>query len=365
LRLRSFNNPLRVGQRVMFPTRRKIMQVLQQFKPDVIHVHEPMRLGALARAYAKHANIPVTLTVHALPLFAATYVPRSLKPFIEKSLWVYAHITLKKYTNLIVPTQTIADIIEQETGLTSNVIGFGMDLQKFRTSLFSDAHTGSGRDPETATRNKLGLPATAPIIIYVGRLDKDKSVDKLIRGAAPAILKSEAHLLLVGDGREKNHLIHLCKELGIEKKVHFSGFIPPSDLSQIYRTANIFVTASEIETQGIVLLEAAASGLPIVAVDATCISETVHDRVNGFLVRPGDLQGFSEALTALLNDSNLASALGANGRMLSKEHEMQNTWDRHEILYLEMNKQTGKQQTIKARSRYVQWESVKTMIGLK
>jgi 1,2-diacylglycerol 3-alpha-glucosyltransferase len=357
VRLRSFNNPLRVGQRLMLSPRHKVLKLLQKFQPDVIHPHEPLQMGWIALEYAKRAHIPVTLTTHQLPWFVASYLPRSLKPFVETTLWTYARMSLKKYTTLITPTQTTARIVEEKTGLTPNVISYGLDLQTFRPPLYSD-HV-------SATREKLNLPSNIPIILHVGRLDTDKSVDNVIRAVRPAILKSDAHVLVVGDGCQKNHLVCLCRELDIEKRVHFTGFIPPSELPEIYRMANIFVTASEIETQGIVLLEAAASGLPIVAVNATCIPEIVHNLVNGYLIEPGDIHTFSDALTTLLNDPERACAIGEKGRMLTESHDIQNTWVLHESLYQEMIRQNRRQRVRKFQVRLAQWKVVKSLIGLK
>lgn len=357
MRLRSLDNPLRVGQRFIPNPRHRVMRALKQFKPDVIHAHEPLQMGALALRYAKHTRIPVTLTTHQLPWFIASYLPRKMKPIIEKTFWMYARISLKRYTNLISPTQTIATIIEEMVGLTPNVISYGLDLRTFHPPLHPDF--------VTASRKKLNLPSNIPLLLHVGRLDADKSVDNVLRAAAPAIRESEAHLLIVGDGKQKRNLIRLCREMGIKDRVHFTGYIHPSNLPEIYRMANIFVTASEIETQGIVLLEAAASGLPIVAVDATCISEVVHDQVNGFLVRSGDFRSFSEALLSLINDPNRACEMGMNGKILVSEQDIQNTWALHENLYREMKKQTGSQPATKTNRRLPQWDFLKTLIGLK
>jgi glycosyltransferase involved in cell wall biosynthesis len=310
-------------------------------------------MGALALNYAKRTRIPVTLTTHQLPWFVASYLPRLLRSIAETTLWAFARISLKKYTSVITPTQTIATIIEEQTGLKPTVISYGLDMQTFHPPLASDLGT--------ASRQKLNLPPNIPLLLHVGRLDSDKSVDNVIRAAAPAVRESEAHLVVVGDGSQKNRLIRLCRELGIEKKVHFTGFISPSDLPEIYRMADVFVTASEIETQGIVLLEAAASGLPIVAVDATCISEVVHDQFNGFLVKPGNINAFSEALICLINSPNRSCKMGLNGRMLVGEHSIQNTWTLHEKLYHKVIKRP----VTKTYEWFPQWEFVKEFIGLK
>jgi 1,2-diacylglycerol 3-alpha-glucosyltransferase len=270
---------------------------------------------------------------------------------------MYARISLKSYSNLVSPTQTIATIIEGMIGLTPDVISYGLDLKTFHPP----QHPGL----VTASRKKWDLPSNIPLLLHVGRLDTDKSVENVIRAAAPAIRESDAHLLIVGDGKQKQNLIRLCKEMSIKERVHFTGFIHPSNLPEIYRMANIFFTASEIETQGIVLLEAAASGLPIVAVDATCISEVVHDQINGFLIRHRDINAFSKALLTFINDPNGSYAKGLNGRILVSEHHIQNTWTLHENLYREMIKRAKDQHATKTSGWFPQWESLKTLIGLK
>jgi glycosyltransferase involved in cell wall biosynthesis len=232
-----------------------------------------------------------------------------------------------------------------------------LDLQKF--------HPHRSLEFELDLRKKLHLPSIAPIILHAGRLDADKGVDKVIRAAAPAILKSEAHLLVVGDGSQKSRLLHLCRELDVEKKVHFTGFIHPSTMPEVYNLADIFVTASEIETQGIVLLEAAASGLPIVAVNATCISEIVHDHVNGFLIKPNDIQSFSDAIITLVGNLNRAQVMGREGRLLAEEHDIHRTWIFHEKLYLEMVRQTSVDRTAKREKFPNQWDIIKKIFGIE
>lgn len=338
-RLPSLRNPLRVGQRLILCPH-CAMQILKQFDPDIIHVHEPVQMGMLAIGYAIRTRIPLTITAHQLPWFVASYLPEAFRPGVEKILWAFARLILSRYTSVIAPTWTIATVIEQQTGIKPDVISYGLDLEIFHPPLSSH--------PETATRAKLNLPANAPIILHVGRLDIDKRVDRVIRATAQPIRESDAHLLVVGDGYQKHHLVRLCKELGIERRVHFTGFLPPDCLPDIYRIGIMFVTASEIETQGIVLLEAAASGLPIIAANATCISEIVHDHRNGFLIEPRNIPAFSDAITSLLDNPEHSQRMGQESRILAREHSLQRTWMLHEKLYLEMAGQTYADSAIKS-----------------
>ncbi|MBV6397281.1 MAG: D-inositol-3-phosphate glycosyltransferase [Anaerolineales bacterium] len=118
-------------------------------------------------------------------------------------------------------------------------------------------------------------------------------------------------------------------------------------LADVYRLANLFVTASEIETQGIVLLEAAASGLPIAAVRATCIPEIVHHEENGFLCTPGNLDELSRSMTILIQNKTMAKQMGAMSRCLAQPHDRRITLEAHETLYRELTLATPVRDAIK------------------
>jgi len=330
LRLRSFFNPMRVGQRFLLYPRRDVMKALREFQPDVIHMHEPLQMGLLGLEYGKRANIPTTLTLHQLPWFVASYLPERIRPSVEAVLWTYARWLLKRFTSIIAPTQTISTIIMQMIGLDTNVIGYGLDLDIFHSSLSPDR--------ESAARQKWNLPPGTPLILHVGRLDTEKRVDRVILAAARVMRESAAHLIVVGDGQQKKYLIQLCKNLGIAERVHFTGFVLTGQgLPEIYRMANLFVTASEIETQGIVLLEAAASELPLVAVRATCIPEIVHHEINGYLAEPGDIHALAESMGRILKNPRLASAMGKQSRTLAERHDAQIKLEKHEKLYQQLS----------------------------
>ncbi|MDK1080360.1 MAG: glycosyltransferase [Anaerolineae bacterium] len=331
MRLHSIHNPLRVGQRFLFYPRRSILSSLREFQPDIIHTHDPMQMGLLGLEYAHQKNIAATLSIHQLPWFVSAYLPEILgiRHIAESLLWGYARWLLQKFSTLITPTQTITKIIADMTGIKSRTISYGIDLQTFHPRLSSDE--------ETVARTKLNLPPNVPVILHIGRLDTDKRVDQVIKAAALAMQKTDAHLLVVGDGRQKPALLKLCKSLGIAKRCHFPGYVSIQEgLPEIYRLANLFVTASEIETQGIVLLEAAASGLPITAVRATCIPEIVHEGVNGYLAEPDDIQVLSQAMVILLQQPVKAKAMGQASHLLTEGHNIQITIDKFEQLYTKL-----------------------------
>ena len=333
LRLHSIHNPQRVGQRFLLYPRRAILKSLRDFQPDCIHVHDPLQLGILSLEYAQRTLVPVLLSIHQLPWFVSAYLPKipSFRALTENVLWTYARWVLPKFTTITTPTQTIGNIIYSMADVKSQAISYGVDFQTF--------HPHQSLDEKTATRTELNLPSSASIVLHVGRLDTDKRVDQVLRASAQTMQKTNAHLLIVGDGHQKKALQKLSRSLGIERRCHFLGYISVEEgLPEIYRIADLFVTASEIETQGIVLLEAAASGLPIAAVRATCIPETVHDGVNGYLTEPNDAIALGKAITNLIMNPAKAEQMGKAGCRLIARHNLLTTFDSFEHLYADLLK---------------------------
>ena len=133
----------------------------------------------------------------------------------------------------------------------------------------------------------------------------------------------------------KPHLVKLAQDLGIADKCHFPGYISDAKrLAAIYGMADLFCMAPEIETQGLVLLEATACGLPLVAVKATSMHEIVSDGVNGFLVPAGEVRSMAEAMTAILRDPGLSEKMGLASRQASFAHDFKLTVDAYEEIYL-------------------------------
>jgi glycosyltransferase involved in cell wall biosynthesis len=271
-------------------------------------------------------GIPVVLTLHQLPAFATSYLPEWLRDPVATALWMYACWFSRKFSRLIAPTKTVADLFAHRTGVEVSTISSGIDLESF--------HPAACAEESRSVRQKWDLPLDVPLLLHVGRLDPEKHVDRVIRAAAVTITQTNAHLLIVGDGSQRDQLLQQCRDLGIAERVHFTGFVARGDgLPELYRMASVFVTASEIETQGIVLLEAAASGLPIVAGRATCIPEVVHDGINGFLTEPGDSAAMSDSMTLLLRDPPMARKFGEASRVIAAQHRLTCTLDEHERLY--------------------------------
>jgi len=354
LRLRSMYHPLRVRQRFLLYPRASIMKALEKFEPDIIHSHEPI-LCWVGFEYAQRHHIPTTLTVHMLPWFVTAILTDrgGLEKAVEKAGWKYLDVLARKSTSVITTTKTVSDIVTGAMRIDSETIPCGIDTRLFHPRLDSQ--------PGDATRKWLNLPSDVPIILHVGRLDPEKMVERVIHAAADVMKNSSAHLLIVGDGKEKEKLVNLTYELGIEERVRFTGYISMKDgLPEVYRMANVFVMASEVESQGLVLLEAAASGLPLAAFEATSIPEVVHHGENGYLVKPGNVHAMAEAIAKIIESPDLAKLMGAESRRLAENYDS----ERVQILHEQYYKKLINQQAMEKRESPSSWKRVKVWMGL-
>jgi glycosyltransferase involved in cell wall biosynthesis len=328
VRLRSLNNPFRVGQRIMSRSWREVYKELLRFNPDLIHAHDPLH-SALMGIYAIRGwQVKTAFTAHQLPWFVSDFVPfHRLRRTVDKALWVYARWLCAQYDTVIAPSRTIARMIEARTGIMPRTISNGMDLETFQPQPVAP------NEREILCR-RFGLNPEHPVILHVGQLNVQKQVDFVIRAAAQVMQQFEAQLLVIGDGKQRKALIRLAKKLGILDQSFFPGYVSIADgLPAVYRLGSVFVTASEVETQGLALLEAMASGLPIVAVDSTCIPELVWDGFNGYLAKPKDVVALSRLIIGLLNDPHKAGQMGQEARKIASEHSFSVTLESHETIY--------------------------------
>ena len=346
LRLRSRTNEVN-GQRVLVFPRSALRDGLRSFRPNVIHTHENMLIGCLALECGRSMAIPVVSTLHQLPWMIHSYLEGypGLASSLEAVTWICARRLYRQYAAVIAPTSTVAELVCRKTQVHAHTISNGVDLGRFRASPLPACQ-------QARLRARLGLPAGVPVILHVGRLDPEKGVQRVILAAAHAMRTSSAHLLVVGDGAEKPALMELCQSLGIGTRSHFPGFISTRDgLPEVYRLGTLFATASEIETQGLVLLEAAASGLPIIGARATCVPEMVRDALNGYLAEPGDVGGLGRAMVSVLSSPSEAHALGRQSAILAQEHDIRHTMDAHERLYVTAHRAASPKHQPVARNR--------------
>ncbi len=327
-RLRSFPTPLRVGQRWCWWGRRTLIHHLGAFRPDVVHLHDPA-LGALQIPGAiRPLGLPLVITAHALPINVAHIANVSLRlgRWVESCVWHLAARRLVDFDAVVTPAKYTAASYARHAGGRPIAISNGVDLQRFFPGL-------GGAQERARLAGGFGVDPHRPIILHVGRIDNEKEVEVVIQAAARALAQADAQLLVVGDGNARRRLIRLARELGIGDRALFPGFIGKDALPAVYRLATVFAISSRIEAEGIVVLEAAASGLPIVAVRATTMPDLIERPGCGYLVEPGDAGAMAERLVYLLRNPSERERLKQAALAMARQHSYETTLDQHEALY--------------------------------
>jgi len=273
---------------------------------DVFHAHHPFLLGPAARRLARRLGRPLVFTYHTRYDKYAHYVPLR-RSFVEAAARGLSTRFAARADAIIAPAAVLRDELRARGVLTPiAVVPTGVDLARFSPG------------DRTAARRARGLDDDALLVLYVGRLDREKSVDRVlaaferVAGTIP-----RARLLLVGQGTQAEELRRTAAGLNAGRRVTFAGVCPHEDLPDYYRAADLFLFASETETQGLVLAEAAACGLPAVAVNAPGCAEVVHDGDTG-VVTKGDPEALAEAAIGLLIDPARRTTMALRARQLAE-----------------------------------------------
>jgi glycosyltransferase involved in cell wall biosynthesis len=182
-------------------------------------------------------------------------------------------------------------------------------------------------------RAEFGFQPDDVLFTYVGRLWPEKNLPFLIESFARICQDHDnARLLLVGSGPEQRRLAHQAAEAGIDTKVYFTGAIEHSQLPQYYQTADIFISPSNTETFGLTVIEAMASGLPVIGIDSVGISDTVVHDVTGLLTK-NDIENFTEAMRQLLVNRDLRQEMGKHALRESSRYRIENSVEQLQEVY--------------------------------
>ncbi|NET37216.1 MAG: glycosyltransferase family 1 protein [Cyanothece sp. SIO1E1] len=289
----GFPLPLYPELKLALP-RPSIGQVLEDFRPDLIHVVNPAVLGLGGVYYSKHLGVPLLASYH-------THLPKYLEHYglgmLEGFLWELIKACHNQAQMNLCTSTAMQDELTSHGVENVEVWQRGVDTELFLPQL---------ANVEMRSRLSQGHPES-PLLLYVGRLSAEKEIDRIkpVLEAIPA-----ARLALVGDGPYR---LELEKHFA-GTHTHFVGYLTGQALASAFASADAFIFPSRTETLGLVLLEAMAAGCPVVAARSGGIPDIVEDGVNGYLFDPTDEQGAIVATRCLFENSTERETLRHHAR---------------------------------------------------
>ena len=288
--------------RVKIPTvAGNYMEMLLDWKPDIVHSQCEFSTFFLAKKIASELHIPIVHTYHTVYEDYTHY-------FSPQKAWGRNIVQLmtRKLANavetLIAPSDKIRKILEgYQVSCPVEVIPSGISLEKYQAC--------KEEDWREKIRAQLGIPQDALVLVYVGRMAKEKNIEELLEYQQEAE-KYGVILLLVGDGPHLPELKKKAEELKVTEHVIFTGMIAPEEVGHYYQAGDLFVSASISETQGMTYAEALAGGIPLLCRRDGCLEQVVTDDENGwqyddredFLGRIREWKGMSEDAKSRMQD---------------------------------------------------------------
>ena len=295
----------------------KAVNMIKKMDLDVIHSNVEFTVGIFARVVSEQLSIPLVHTYHTNWEDYTHYITKNKKILddICKKLLKYLVVFFedKTVTELIVPSNKIYNLFKDKYKFTKNIhiIQTGIETSKFYKENFNQKDINS-------LKKKLGIKKKDFVVMTVSRLAKEKSVDRIINNHKELVKKySNMKLLIVGDGPDIDKLKDEAKSLGVSDSVIFTGKVPLSDIPIYYQLGNVFVTASKSETQGLTVVEAISSSLPVVAVKDDSFVNSVIEDFNGFVFT--DDEKYINSISKLYEDKDLYNRLSNQSRLLSED----------------------------------------------
>lgn len=285
----------------------KYLQQLIEWKPDIVHSQCEFSTFHYAKKIAAVCNCPFVHTYHTVYEDFTHYFSPNIK-FGKYMTAAFSKRVLAKTDSVIAPTAKVRDMLCRY-GVDEHiaVIPSGLDLTRFE----SKTDNGEKAKARNELRRSLGINDDDRVLLFLGRLAKEKNIEELLFLTA-GLAYRHIKLLLVGDGVYRRELEAKASELDLGDRVIFTGMIDPDDVAAYYAAGDVFVSASKSETQGLTYIEAMAAGLPLLCREDPCLAEVIEDGVNGLTYT--DSGDFSQKLYTLLDDDSMRSSLGAKAR---------------------------------------------------
>ncbi len=325
-RLASTGMPQRPGDRLVFPFNKRVEMELLKMPIDIFHNHLGLT-GLLGKRIAIRKRLPKVATLHTLFSQVGHWIFPQLAFAVDPIADYVARAAFKNYDMIIAPSQRAADsLVKAKVKSPTKIIPNGINLDVFKKA--------SGE----MFRREFAIDRKKRLLVIVGKLDPGKNVDlailaiERIRGEVP-----DVQLAIIGDGILRDKLQGLIDRLNLNDIVIITGFLEYQMVASAYAAAEIALMLSDIDTFSAVLIEAAASGRPIIALKDKSATEIVKDGKNGILTVK-EPRAVAKAIIKLLENPKLLRQYGKANLKIAESFSIKGYVDQLEALYKELIK---------------------------
>ncbi len=284
----------------------KCFNEIMEWSPDIIHSQCEFFTFIYAKRISKKLNIPIVHTYHTMYEHYTGYIIKN-QTIGRRLAALFTKEIIKNVETVVAPTEKVKEsLMKYGVEKDIEVIPTGINLEKFEEKITDQE--------KFQLKRSLGINEENRIILSVGRLGVEKNIDEILENL-PRLIENHKNIsmLIVGDGPYRGNLERKAKELGISDYVKFAGMVSPELISKYYQVADIFVSASESETQGLTYIEALANGIPEICKYDKCLEGVLISGFNGFTYEKS--QDFIEGMDTLLEDDTLRSQMSFNAEM--------------------------------------------------
>ena len=309
-RFRAFETPWTKGYPLALPPFIGMLRRFRNNTYDIIHTHTPYTIGFVGLRWAQSHNIPIVATYHTLYDRYAHYIPYFPRRYVRFKIAKHTNYYYNRVNHVITPSRAAQKWLRRHAVETP-------------ISVIPTGTPSGGMLNRAEIRASLGLLPEHRALLYVGRIAKEKNLDTLL-DMAKLVFSKEPHarLFLVGDGPYRQGAAEYARQLAIGDRVTFVGFVLREEVDKYYAASDLFTFSSISETQGLVVQEAMAHGLPAVVVSGGGAGEAVEDGANGYLV-PNEPEIFSQTVLELLQNADLIERLSQGARRSTRGHTPQ------------------------------------------
>lgn len=298
----------------------KAFNIIKKWKLDIIHSHTEFSIGTFARLISKQLNIPLVHTYHTMYEEYIYYITKGYFNSASKKLVEYLTLFLcdKTIDELIVPTEKTKELFKDKYKVKRDVyvIPSGIDTTRFYKENID-------KNEIINLKKDLGLKKTDFIVLYVGRIAKEKSIDFLINNFNSVLKRiPKAKMIIVGDGPDIKDLIDLTRKKGLENKIIFTGKAPWTDVPKYYSLCDLFVTASKTETQGLTVIEAMGASKPVVAIRDESFELMITDKKDGLFF--DDEKSYVDMVYEVYKNKKLRDEISFNARLTADKYSPYN-----------------------------------------